>query len=735
MPLSPPSSLLSPLVHTRRKQVTFSPLLPHLEQQHVNPDFDTPQQQYRHQPATLERAQLPAATFHRFRRLDELLEPSPAVRFPRSKALQKDSSPLRAGLTDSTSLATPPLSRKTPPSLADKRQSPTSHQGQEKKDGATQTSPSLARHPGSALRNAIIPDSRTLDREPRQGFVAQPRRSTESISPSQSSASARSRLSYLASPAATHTEDSNSRPPPPKAPFHGGSKDQRSRSPPLSPPFQAQAKPSIPPQPLYAAPPPRSLAHTSPTTYSSPLSTIGLAPFRLALSSSAAQKAKTASKERSANRQAWVQLLPTALRLQDRPSLARRGGGEVGGDVLLDSRDRDGRVWVIRGDGSSVTLFHPPPSAPPSPLILLHPIATFNQRQLLTLKKAEARTDGAGEDLLSSARKAYKAIEKVLHIVRTRTALMSFFPSFPHATLPSNSPSSAFPSADSSFYSSDSRMKAKCTLFSDLPPSAVSFSVTFSLLLTPASPGGGSGASAHTPSSQQESVAVGIFISPMRDMVIVSLTFPHRASSISTSPSETPRPLRSSYTDPPVPLSNMSRSRTERFSARGLSRLSSSLSSSASTGGRNLTAFLESHLSPTSTLVVHSAVGYALSAEYRAAVEKVRKGYLDATAPLPPPPRPPRPPAPSSPLQPKTDTPMLSGQAATVEAEEGGWESPETLLVKLFSNRRAKFNAITTRGGGGGGFDEDEEEVFTRFGVDYPSTSFFSTSTSACIRR
>ncbi|GAA5902416.1 hypothetical protein JCM6882_002745 [Rhodosporidiobolus microsporus] len=281
--------------------------------------------------------------------------------------------------------------------------------------------------------------------------------------------------------------------------------------------------PRTPPGADHQGPPPPSRSEPSPAPlapWSFSLSTAGLAPFRYALpsrssrSSPSSKTARATAPTTAAAEPVWVELLPASH------------GGE-GGDVVLDSRTRDGRVWVFSSDGGEVTLFRPPPPPPlpffssrAGPLVLLHSLRTFRAGELFSPSpSSEEKENEAEVDVeRKAARRAWRKVEAVLTVVRSRTVLMTFHPPLSLLTPPSTStsllPSPVAPSP-----------RPKCTIFSDggSPPSPTStvglepepepasYALSFSFLTVNTNTGG-------------KSTRVELYVSPAREVVRVSVS-------------------------------------------------------------------------------------------------------------------------------------------------------------------------------------------------------------------
>ncbi|BGP20519.1 hypothetical protein JCM10213v2_008680 [Rhodosporidiobolus nylandii] len=297
------------------------------------------------------------------------------------------------------------------------------------------------------------------------------------------------------------------------------------------------------------------------------VSTVNLAPFRIPLTFSSRSRSSAGSKgkekEGEAEGEVWVELLPFPA-----PSSSTSSSGGEGGDVLLDSRSKDGRVWLLSPSANSIALFHPPPSAG-APLVFSH--AKLFPASLPPVR-AESE-DAEAATLRKAAKRAWRAVEKVLVVVRSRTALA-------HVLLPHPAPS----------LSSTLSSRARCTIFSDLPSSAASYSLSATL------PSG---------------VHVGVYVSPLRDLFTLSLSPPSAPASTSSVPAAAD---------------------TKRWSTR----LSSLGSPPSFASAPDLEAFLLSALPPSSSgTAMKHLLTHALSPPFSALIARVREAHLAALAPPP----------------------------------------------------------------------------------------------------
>ncbi|GAA5876400.1 hypothetical protein JCM8547_003028 [Rhodosporidiobolus lusitaniae] len=564
MPLSPPTPCHStPLPRTPPpKRVSFLPTPPSSSSFNLDSPSSSPALPAPPAPS-------PPHSFHRFRRtalplhlkqlsdLDQLLLPSPDV-LPTRTPFQNRTNALPGRRGGPTRADNDKGNR--PPALSASRTASPLPQVEKKTTTTTstavQTSPAAPR----VKEKRLSP--------PTTGFVASLRSSSGSEQDGQERGRRKTRFSPLPTePVAP--------PSPPLSPRLAAPSEAVQLSSP--PAFPSPTSRSTPPRIAHpAAPPPPvlppSLPRSSPPPSTpGPLDTTHLAPFRYRLDG------KSGKKSGNGGGGMWVELLPSS-------SEAGRGGG--GGDIVLDSREKDGRVWVFSSSFQTVTLFCPPLSPSPScpaPLILLNPLERFTYAKLLYNSTGKERSMEE-----KHTEKAYKAVEKVLRVVRSRTTWLSF----PHFL---------------TFSPSRPPIRAKLTLFSDSPSSPVSFSLTFSL----------------PSSSMTAATSVGIYLSRSRDLLVVSLTFPPPSPSSSSSPPN-------------------GTARTERFFSR-LSSLSPSSSLS------RLRAFLATHLSPTPSYAsnrptgtgidhVLAALSYACSSDLRKLVERARTAHLGALYPASVPP-------------------------------------------------------------------------------------------------
>jgi hypothetical protein len=304
-------------------------------------------------PAPL--SSLPSATYHRFRSLNALLDPSPAVVFS-----------TRPPLLDCTNARPPPLARLSNGSNKEniavegvKRDDSMKKRIPALSSIAVQTSPSVStvqprKEPPPALASTQAsfvaslksPESAVEQNEEEQRGkkentaeekVASPRRVlSKQPTPPQIASTQSSPPPAVPSPALATSPSPSVFPPSHNTAFL----PQPRASPPCStPPIHDDRLQSTQHQP--------TLKQSRPNPSSS-LSTIGLSPFRYFLASRSTSPSKSPSnpssdsKQRSSEATAgtgvWIELL------------------SHGGDLLLDSRTKDGRVWVVssNGTGSSV---------------------------------------------------------------------------------------------------------------------------------------------------------------------------------------------------------------------------------------------------------------------------------------------------------------------------------------------------------------------------------------------
>ncbi|GAA6015234.1 hypothetical protein JCM10207_003655 [Rhodosporidiobolus poonsookiae] len=241
-----------------------------------------------------------------------------------------------------------------------------------------------------------------------------------------------------------------------------------------------------------------------------------------------------------------------------------------------------------------MSVFRPPPSPSSSsssaqgPLILLNPLRVHPTRTALFAPLPHPLTD-AEQKARKRDQRAWRAVEKVLRVVRSRTGLLTFHPALP-ASLSSLSATS----------------RPKCTVYSDLPSSpSAPFEPSYALSI-----------------SLGAETTLSVYVSPPRDLVTLTIT--------SASPASGPAiPSKRHTCAHSAPLSTLS----------SLSALSS-VSEQAALDTFLRSALLSSPPSPVPISVLdraHRAVVFALSPSFRGLVARTRQAHLDALAspPLP----------------------------------------------------------------------------------------------------